>query len=35
MAIGVDASTVQRAYVRITKLNSEPRDRRKSRDEIS
>jgi hypothetical protein len=35
MAIGVDASTVQRAYVRITKLNSESRDRGKSRDEIS
>lgn len=35
MAIGVDSSTVQRAYARITKLNSESKDQGEGNDEVS
>jgi hypothetical protein len=35
MVIGVDASTIQRAYVRITKLNSVSRDRSEGEGEVS
>jgi hypothetical protein len=34
-AIGVDASTVQRAYARITKLNSESKGHSEGKDEVS
>jgi hypothetical protein len=34
-AMGVDASTVQRAYTRIVKLNSESRDRDESENDVS